>query len=606
MEKTLLCILLNLSFRCGNAQSIDSGILNSDGSLIDVPFSTGISELANTYFNYVFPDWKIPAKYNPKPGKIYAKPQYQTWVWNDMDCNIYHYWYRLHLKTPKRIVSFLSSPSFNYKVYDNGEVIVSNPTTNAVIAHKTDGTFSAPNGSQAVRTDAPPESVEAEHPCDLSGHLFMEVKYEKSFDKWFKITSASLNKNGKYIVLGGTRSDSIYRSGNTQSDFYAEIIDSRGNSLLKNIYKEQGKQSLSSILVVENLKKELLMPEKTNKELPDFNYLIAGTTADIGTPTHDFYVKMCGVKGKELWSKKFGGIGNDFCTAAITTKDGNFILAGISNSSASRDISKVKIGEYDFWCIKIDRNGNKIWDARFGTTADDILTSIEETNSGDILLGGFTSGLANFGIDSYGNSGSGQMPMNNYYIMKINSAGGFLWARLFGGSGNDRLYQIIPANNKENFYLWGTSDSKELFPADFDREAYFRSILDTTYKRTTTYMYYVYIDKDGNKVSSQFAKPIFDSHQSEIEQRKNVLRYGYVYRTSEASEFNKEYLYIQNPYRYAPEIRDYKINVGGIFGHLEQWKFYYYNDEIALGVHSEDTDRKRTHPKKKQTKMKKR
>jgi len=47
------------------------------------------------------------------------------------------------------------------------------------------------------------------------------------------------------------------------------------------------------------------------------------------------------------------------------------LLAGGSRSSISGEKSEPNKGNYDYWIIKIDANGNKLWDKTFGGTGSD-------------------------------------------------------------------------------------------------------------------------------------------------------------------------------------------------------------------------------------------
>src|SRR5690349_14231868 len=90
----------------------------------------------------------------------------------------------------------------------------------------------------------------------------------------------------------------------------------------------------------------------------------------------------------KMWDYRYGGIRDENLTCLLQTSDGNIILAGFSLSPISGDKTQDTIGKYDYWIIKIDSNGNKLWDLDLGGTDDDFLYSIIQTKDQGYLLGG--------------------------------------------------------------------------------------------------------------------------------------------------------------------------------------------------------------------------
>ena len=63
-------------------------------------------------------------------------------------------------------------------------------------------------------------------------------------------------------------------------------------------------------------------------------------------------------------------------------------MAGSSNSPISGDKSENSRGYDDFWIVKIDENGSKIWDKRYGGNAKDISYKAIQLNDNGFLLVG--------------------------------------------------------------------------------------------------------------------------------------------------------------------------------------------------------------------------
>ena len=68
--------------------------------------------------------------------------------------------------------------------------------------------------------------------------------------------------------------------------------------------------------------------------------------------------------GNKVWDKRYGGSGDDECHSVVATTDGGYLLAGESNSTNDGDKSQPSQGKEDYWIVKIDANGSKLWDPR--------------------------------------------------------------------------------------------------------------------------------------------------------------------------------------------------------------------------------------------------
>jgi hypothetical protein len=99
----------------------------------------------------------------------------------------------------------------------------------------------------------------------------------------------------------------------------------------------------------------------------------------------------------------FGGIEDDYAQDLIETSDGGIIIVGSTNSKNSLDVgdSQAYRGNRgsDFWIIKIDQEGKRIWSHPFDGTNDEEATSIARTSSNDYVIvrpTQSTDGFSNF------------------------------------------------------------------------------------------------------------------------------------------------------------------------------------------------------------------
>jgi len=85
----------------------------------------------------------------------------------------------------------------------------------------------------------------------------------------------------------------------------------------------------------------------------------------------------------EMWSRTYGGAGQEVAYAVVETSDGGYALAGYTLSFGA--------GSYDFWLVKTDADGSMIWNQRYGGAEDDIAYSLVVTSDGGFAIAGETS-----------------------------------------------------------------------------------------------------------------------------------------------------------------------------------------------------------------------
>lgn len=115
----------------------------------------------------------------------------------------------------------------------------------------------------------------------------------------------------------------------------------------------------------------------------------------------------------KMWDVRFGGSKYDIPDGIIETPDNGFILVGVSASNNDGNKSQVGQGYYDFWIIRTDAYGNKMWDRRFGGSDDDGAYDIQQTADGNYLVSGYSSSAAN---EDKSESGNGN---KDFWVMKI-------------------------------------------------------------------------------------------------------------------------------------------------------------------------------------------
>src|SRR6185436_3134302 len=153
------------------------------------------------------------------------------------------------------------------------------------------------------------------------------------------------------------------------------------------------------------------------------------------------------------WDKRFGGRKSDHVTCIRQTQDKDFILGGWTISSNTGNITEPRIGDFDYWVIKVSKVGNKKWDKRFGGTGDDRLFTMCEASDKGFLFGGYSysDSSGNKSQDTWANSA-------DYWVIKTDSLGNKQWDKDFGGLDYEVLSSVLQTNDG-GYILGGFSRS---------------------------------------------------------------------------------------------------------------------------------------------------
>jgi hypothetical protein len=146
------------------------------------------------------------------------------------------------------------------------------------------------------------------------------------------------------------------------------------------------------------------------QQTSDGGYILAGYAKPSGTIVNVAWLLKTDVNGNEVWEMSFSlGASND-CQAQTVqqTSDGGYILAGYAHPYGT--------GYNNFWLIKTDANGNKVWDKTFGKNGETSTAySVKQTSDGGYILAGVASAI------------SGGGPSNYCWLIKTDANGNNVW-----------------------------------------------------------------------------------------------------------------------------------------------------------------------------------
>jgi len=136
------------------------------------------------------------------------------------------------------------------------------------------------------------------------------------------------------------------------------------------------------------------------------------------------------------FAKAFGGANNDDGYKVIQLSDGSYVVARNTYSYGS--------GNCDFLIMKLTSSGSITWAKAVGGTGYDNLEYMIKTSDGGYLLGGCTFGFGATNAD--------------LFIVKLNSSGSLVWAKVIGGSNGEHIKSLFEASDN-SIIIAGETDS---------------------------------------------------------------------------------------------------------------------------------------------------
>ena len=219
-----------------------------------------------------------------------------------------------------------------------------------------------------------------------------------------------------YVFVGSTQSQ-----GAGASDVWLVKTDKDGTKTLEKTFGGSGSDQGNGL-------------QKTS----DGGFIIVGNTQSYGSGGSDIWLIKTDGNGNKSWDRTFGGGNDEIGNKVRQTADGGFIIIGTTKSFGS--------GDYDFWLVKTDAQGQKQWDRTFGGSLEDIGYDVQQTDDGGFIVCGATKSNAPGNV-------------SDVWLIKTDAQGNMQWQKRFGGDGTDEAYALrISADG--GFILSGYTDSK--------------------------------------------------------------------------------------------------------------------------------------------------
>ncbi|WP_319642089.1 right-handed parallel beta-helix repeat-containing protein [Methanovulcanius yangii] len=241
-------------------------------------------------------------------------------------------------------------------------------------------------------------------------------------------SSVQQTDDGGYIIAGFTESIDGDVTGNHDSgdivgynDVWVVKLNSAGSIVWQRCLGGEGPDSAKAV-----------------KQTSDGGYIVAGATSSVNgdaTGNHgggDVWLVKLDSDGLILWQRCLGGWCSDFARSVQQTSDGGYIITGQTWSNDG-DVTG-NHGEWDAWVVKLNSNGQILWQRCLGGSDIDEAYSIQQTSDGCYIVAGLTFSTDG---DMTGNHGN-----VDAWVGKLDHDGKILWLRCLGGWTGDGAHSI--------------------------------------------------------------------------------------------------------------------------------------------------------------------
>jgi hypothetical protein len=157
--------------------------------------------------------------------------------------------------------------------------------------------------------------------------------------------------------------------------------------------------------------------------LANGDYVLAGCTNNPGFGGKDVLVTRTDSAGNVIWSRQYGGSGNETALSVAETADGGFVLGGESFSNDPNG---------DAFILKVDASGMMQWWKEYGDGLYDITYSMLGLADGSIISAGLLE-VAPVDYDAF--------------LMKTDANGDTLWTKVIGVPGIDHAVNVIQTSD---------------------------------------------------------------------------------------------------------------------------------------------------------------
>jgi hypothetical protein len=174
----------------------------------------------------------------------------------------------------------------------------------------------------------------------------------------------------------------------------------------------------------------------------------------------DIYLSKLDPDGNFFWARTWGGLGCDLGGSVAIDGSGNAYITGEFSGMMDFDPgtgvdNHTSDGSWDVFLSKLDTGGYFVWAQTWGGPVYDRGNSVAIDGSGDAYI----AGSFQYKVDFDPGAGEDNHKANAYasdaFLSKIGPTGDFVWARTWGGSGDEGGISVA-IDGSGNAYIAGS------------------------------------------------------------------------------------------------------------------------------------------------------
>jgi hypothetical protein len=203
----------------------------------------------------------------------------------------------------------------------------------------------------------------------------------------------------------------------------------------------------------------------------DGGYIVASnslsTDGDLicSTPIEFLWLKKIGPQGELEWQKCHGSQrAGDQRISMVAVEDGYVLVTSIGLLANDIDCEDA---EGKARILKVDVNGEKLWEHCYGGSSNDFFGSIQRVQEGFLVVGNTTSQDGDI-TNPFG--------ARDIWVLLLNNEGGLIWSRNYGGSNTD--HGLFGRQSSDGgYWICGSTSSNDhqfigLSPVPFQTKAF--------------------------------------------------------------------------------------------------------------------------------------
>lgn len=156
------------------------------------------------------------------------------------------------------------------------------------------------------------------------------------------------------------------------------------------------------------------------KHIPNDGFLVGGYSNSEGNGAFDFALWKIDESGSQQWFKTYGTAGWERVNDMALTRDGGAILVG--------ETTNTNDGFTDAYLVRVDANGNVIWQQQLEAAKANNATSIKVYNDSTYVIAGYKTHAV---------SGKSQ-----FWVINIHENGTLIWEQTWGTGADYYLYDL--------------------------------------------------------------------------------------------------------------------------------------------------------------------